>query len=108
MGAIVEGLSLKTYEPGEIIFSEGEPGHSLMVLAGGTLRVYVRSKSGTNEQVRTMTDGAFFGEISLMSGKPRTATITCVTNAELLVLDRSTLLEIAKKYPEIPRVPKQA
>lgn len=107
LAAIVQGLTLKTFEAGEIVFTEGEPGQSLMVLANGNLRVYVRSRSGTNEQVRVLTEGAFFGEISLLSGKPRTATITCMTDVELLELDRPTLVEIAKKYPDVPNVLKE-
>ena len=100
--ALIAGLVLREFEPGEIIFSENEPGSSLMVLVSGRLRVYVRNRNEGNEQIRILEEGAFFGEISLLSGNPRTATITCSEKAEILELSAETLTEIAAMHPEIP------
>ena len=101
---IMKAFELKTLEPGQIVFSEGEAAGGLMFLVSGQLRVFVRNRSGANEEVREMSEGSFFGEISLLSGKPRTATITCTTQVELLELDKPTLVEIAKTHPEIPGI----
>ena len=51
-----------------------------------------------------MIEGAFFGEISLLDGKPRTATITAGTRCELLELDRTALDSISNEHPEVRRV----
>ncbi len=102
--AVIRGLRLLSFEPGEIIFSESEPGDSLFVAAGGTVRVYVRNAEGHNSQVRVLEQGEFFGEISLLSGKPRSATITAATPVELLELDRRTLDSIAVQHPQVPEV----
>ncbi len=102
--AVIRGLNLLTFEPGEIIVSEGEPGSSLFVLASGSVRVYVRNSSWGNKEVRTLDEGEFFGEISLLSGKPRTATITAATPAEILELDRNTLDRIIVQHPQVPKV----
>ncbi|PIE02264.1 MAG: hypothetical protein CSA81_07805 [Acidobacteria bacterium] len=104
LSAFIHGLGLRSYEPGEIIFTEGEPGHSLMVLASGSLRVYVKNKDARNEQVRTLEEGAFFGEISLLTGKPRTATIIAGSYTELLELDQPTLTRISEKHPDVQKV----
>ena len=48
-------------------------------------------------RVRVMGEGEFFGEISLLSGQPRTATVTAATRCELLELDRPTLEDIHKR-----------
>ena len=107
LSAFIHGLDYRVFEPGEIIFSEGEPGHSLMVLASGSLRVYVRGQEGRSEPVRILEEGAFFGEISLLSRKPRTATITAMSFVEILELDLPTLTRIAQKHPDIPHILKE-
>lgn len=99
--AVIRGLRLRTHEAGEILFSEGEPGDSLMVLASGTVRVYVRNVGAGNTAVRLLHEGAFFGEISVLSGKPRSATIVTCTACEVLLLDRATLDDIAEDHPQI-------
>jgi len=94
-------------EAGEIVVSEGQPGDSLFVLTEGTVRVYVRNQTGRNVQIREMDEGAFFGEISILAGKPRTATITCKTACDLLELDRPTLDAISEKHPRVLEVLQQ-
>jgi len=102
--AVIRGLSLLTFEPGEIIVSEHEPGSSLFVVAAGSVRVYVRDAGASNRQVRTLEEGEFFGEISLLSGKARTATITAATPTEILELDRETLDTIVVQHPQVPKI----
>ncbi len=102
--AVIRGLNLLTFEPGEIIVSEAEPGDSLFVVAGGSVRIYARANTGRNHQVRILDEGEFFGEISLLSGRPRTATVTAATPTEILELDRQTLDAIVDQHPEVPKV----
>ena len=102
--AVIRGLSLLSFEPGEVIVSESEPGDSLFILAAGSVRVYVRTSKGSNKQVRVLAEGEFFGEISLLSGQPRTATITAATPTEILELDRRTLDCIVVEHPDVPKV----
>ena len=106
--AVIRGLNLLTFEPGEIIVSESEPGDSLFVVAAGTVRIYARTGTGHNNPVRLLEQGEFFGEISLLSGKPRTATITAATPTEILELDRQTLDSIVLKHPQVPRIIREA
>ncbi|MCP4659401.1 MAG: cyclic nucleotide-binding domain-containing protein [bacterium] len=102
--AVIRGLQLHTYEAGEILFTEGQPGESLLVLASGAVRVYVRDAAGGNRQVRRLGQGEFFGEISLLSGEPRTATITAAEECEVLELDRETVVGIAEQYPKVREI----
>jgi cAMP-dependent protein kinase regulator len=102
--AVIRGLNLLTYEPGEIIMTEGEPGASLLILTTGVVRAYVINSFGSNVQVRMMKEGESFGEISLLTGKPRTATITAATPCELLALDKKTLGEISRDHPRVMQI----
>ncbi|HEY5611192.1 MAG TPA: cyclic nucleotide-binding domain-containing protein [Thermoanaerobaculia bacterium] len=102
--AVMRGLELHSFEPGDIIVTQGEPGDSLFILASGMVKAYVRKDDGTSLLVRTMFEGDFFGEIALLTGKERTATITAATNCDLLELDRATLDDIASRQPTVRKV----
>jgi hypothetical protein len=99
--AVIRGLRLHSFEPGEIIVSAGEPGDSLYVLATGSVRAYMPDKRGKHVLVREMHDGDFFGEMSVLTGKPRSATITASSSCELLELDKETLNQISKTNPNV-------
>ena len=58
-------------------------------------------KGGESVTVATFSDGDFFGEMAVLSGEPRTATVTAVKNTELLELSREDLLKIFSKHPEV-------
>lgn len=98
---VIRGLNLLSFQPGDILITEGEPGESLLVISSGSVKAFVKNKEGRNVQVREMKEGEFFGEISLLSGSPRTATITASTSCDLLELDRETLWDIEKRYPNV-------
>jgi cAMP-dependent protein kinase regulator len=102
--AVMEGLRLLLFEPGDIIITEGEPGDSLFVLTTGTAKAWIRNPQGRHVQVREMEEGSFFGEIALLTGKPRTATVTAGGHCELLELDRTTLDNIAARHPNVRKV----
>lgn len=99
--AVIRGLRLHTHEPGEIIVSAGEPGDSLYILTSGSVRAYMRDKRGKQVQVREMHDGDFFGEMAVLTGNVRSATITASTHCELLELDRQSLNQIAATHPNV-------
>lgn len=101
--AVMQGLRLLSFEPGDIIITEGDPGDSLFVIASGIAKAFVR-RDGAQKLARSMGEGTFFGEISILSGKPRTATVTAATQCELLELDRKTLDEITQKQPNVRQV----
>jgi hypothetical protein len=101
---VMRGLSLEHFAPGEIIVTEGEAGDSLYVLASGSVRAWVRGASGRNVQVRELSEGDFFGEISLLTGEARSATITASAPCELLRLDRATVDTITTDHPRVLKI----
>jgi hypothetical protein len=105
--AVMKGMRLLTCEPGDIIVTEGEPGDSLFVLTTGVVKVFIRKSGGRHEFVREMGEGTFFGEISILEGGARTATVTAASRCELLELDRATLLDICSRHPNTQEVLRQ-
>ena len=98
---VIRGLELRSFAPGEIVVAEGEPGQSVFVVTTGSVRTYVRDAEGRNAAVRVLGEGDFFGEVSLLEGSPRTATVTAAGRCELLEIDRLTLGKIAHKHPRV-------
>ncbi len=102
--AVMKGLSLLTFEPGDIIVSEGEAGHSMFVVSTGVVKAFVRDAAGHAHPIRVMQDGDFFGEMALLTGRPRTATVNAATFCELLELDSETVRQITATYPRVNNV----
>jgi cAMP-dependent protein kinase regulator len=102
--AVMSGLQLIQYKAGDLVVAQGEPGDSLFLVTTGTVKAWIRNREGRYVLVRRLGDGDFFGEISVLSGSPRTATVVAATPCEMLELDRATLDGITEKYPRVREV----
>jgi len=105
--AVIRGLKLLTFAPGDILVAEGGPGDSLFILASGSVKAFVRNPKGQYVKVNELGEGAFFGEIAVLTGKPRTATITAASPCEVLELDRAALDSITASHPRVREILKQ-
>jgi CRP/FNR family cyclic AMP-dependent transcriptional regulator len=83
---------------GTVITQIGEPGDSFFVIIDGM--VAVRTPVGAGSQLRP---GDFFGEMSLVDGEPRSATIVATTDLRVLVVDRSNFWRLLDEAPELMR-----
>jgi CRP-like cAMP-binding protein len=104
LAAVIHGLELLTFEPGDILVAEGAPGDSLFILSTGSVKAYVRNPKGHYTRVHTLVEGDFFGEISALTGKPRTATLVAATACEVLELKKKNLDEITATHPQVREV----
>ena len=101
--ALVKEMELEQHREGDIIITEGEPGSSMYVISSGEVKVYTRGQKGS-VYLAKLGEGDFFGEVSVLTGKPRTATITASQPTELLRLDKEKLDNALGKYPGIRKV----
>lgn len=100
---LAEAADLRHYDAGERLVTEGESGDSLMLLSRGSVAV---TKAGgdlgtTSISLAVLGEGAYFGEMSLLTGAPRSATITAEGAVEVFVLDREALEPILADDPAI-------
>ena len=65
----------KSYPKNTIICRENEPGHSMYILLNGSVEVKINSYSNNAQSLVTLHSGSFFGEMSLLEKKPRSATV---------------------------------
>lgn len=103
--ALVEEMELESHDEGSVIIQEGDPGASMYVITSGEVKVFTRSTGNTGSvYLAKLGEGDFFGEVSVLTGKPRTATITASQRTELLRLDKEKLDNALAKYPGIRKV----
>ncbi|HST16388.1 MAG TPA: cyclic nucleotide-binding domain-containing protein [Gaiellaceae bacterium] len=81
---------------GRTLTKQGEPGREFVVIVSGTAEV---TKDG--RRVNMLGAGDFLGEIALLSGGPRTATVTTVSEADLLVLSSRSFARLTKEVPSL-------
>jgi small-conductance mechanosensitive channel/CRP-like cAMP-binding protein len=102
---LVESARVELYGDGETLVQEGEPGASLFVLEAG--RVWVTKtgpESGTAVRLAHLTPGSFFGEMSLLTGEPRSATVTADGGARVLMLSHQALAPMLEAEPHLAEV----
>jgi CRP-like cAMP-binding protein len=88
------------YRSGEVILIEGTPGDVMYLIEWG--RVEVLSKTdGRSRVLAILGEGDFFGEMALLTGSPRSATVRAVTDVDLLALYQPDFNELVLKYPTL-------
>ena len=93
-------LERRSVKAGTVIVREGDPGDSMFIVSTGEADATVED-NGKTVKVHNFKDGDFFGEMAVLSGEPRNATVTAVKNTELLELSRDNLQKIFSKHPEV-------
>ncbi len=88
-------LVLKRLPANALVIREGEPGHSFFFVAGGELRVFATDGLGRQTDLARLGEGAVFGEMALLSAQPRTASVGCITDVDLLEVGRTSLASLA-------------
>ncbi len=98
---VARNLTHHTVESGEAVVEEGEKGDSMYVIVEGKVMVETTDTTEDTLELTTLSEGDFFGEVSLLTGKPRTATLTAVDETQLLELKKEDLENIESEFPGI-------
>jgi len=88
-------LVLRRFPANAFVMREGEPGNSFFFVASGQLRVFATDGLGRNTELAKLGEGAVFGEMALLSAQPRSASVACVTEVDLLEVGRQSLAALA-------------
>lgn len=94
-------LTNKNYPKDSVVVSAADPGDALYIVISGNVKVSLWSDSGREIILSTLSDGAFFGEMSLVDGEPRSANVTCLGPSKILRLARKDFLQLVRQYPSI-------
>jgi CRP-like cAMP-binding protein len=89
------------FEAGQIICREGEPGDSLYIVAAGVVEATTQSADRTQSRsVAYMRRGAFFGELGVLTGQPRMATLCACQETKLFRFEKEKFLKLLHTIPE--------
>jgi small-conductance mechanosensitive channel/CRP-like cAMP-binding protein len=90
-------------QAGQVLFREGDTGDSLYIVGSGVLEVE-RDRDGATQHIGRMGPGDYFGEISLLTGAPRGATVTALTASTAFELRSEDLKPILEQEPALATV----
>jgi small-conductance mechanosensitive channel/CRP-like cAMP-binding protein len=95
-------LRYAPFAKGNVITKQGAPAqHWLFVIINGETEVYIEAPNGEKRRLNVLTKGDFFGEMSLMTGAPRMASVIARTDVECYRLDKDAFEEIIQARPSI-------
>ncbi len=97
---LAERLHFAPFTKGEVITRQGAEGHWLYILTRGSAEVVIMEE-GFHRDVATLHSGEFFGEMSLMTGAPRSASVVAGEDTTCYRLDKDAFCEIVRRRPEI-------
>lgn len=91
--------SKRSVAPKTVIVSQGSAGRDMFIVLSGSLKVSVLSDEGKEISFVVLRKGDYFGELSLIDGRKRSATVTAIKVTELLVLGHSDYQRMLQEYP---------
>lgn len=100
LDTILEFTSVHEREAGDVLFKEGAHGDSMCVVLEGSLKVYKR-KGEDEVELATLQEGKSVGEMALVDGMPRSATVRAEEDVTVLVFTRQSFEKLSKQHPEL-------
>jgi CRP-like cAMP-binding protein len=97
---VLRVVKLDRLRDGDFVIREGEPGVAFYLVATGQVRVFA-TKAGKQVELTRLLEGALFGEMSLLTQQPRTASVQVVDEADILELSRENMAALAAEVPTL-------
>ena len=94
---------VKTFEPGQVIFKEGEPGEVMFVIIEGEVEIRKRTAGTASRTLTTFHAGDIFGEMALIEKKPRSATALATKASRMLVMNEALLDKLLEGNPDFAK-----
>jgi CRP-like cAMP-binding protein len=98
---LAESQADRVYAAGEQVIRQAAPGDSMFVVMSGRVEVTVRGAGDVETRLAVLGPGDHFGEMSLMTGAPRSATVTTLEETRLLEIGKAAFRELLARRPEL-------
>jgi len=99
--AIEHASFVKTFKKDQIILLEKEDGDTLFTILAGRVKATAFSENGKEVIFSILYEGDFFGDMSLLDGKPRSASVVALEDSEVRLIRRPDFIRLLEKYPSI-------
>jgi CRP/FNR family transcriptional regulator, cyclic AMP receptor protein len=90
----------RSYRRGEVVFHQGDPGDTVHLIQTGRVKVVLDAESGDEAVVAILSPGDCFGELALIDGEPRSATIEALESLETICITRRDFMEFLRSHPQ--------
>ncbi len=98
---LAELTRTRLYSSGELVLRQGEGGAEFFIVLCGAVSVVLGGAHQATVEIARLGPGSFFGEMSLVTGEPRTATVRTSEESQLLVIDKASFQEVLASVPEV-------
>lgn len=99
--AVIARMRRVQFEPGQMIFSRGDPGRDLYLVLEGRIRLSVLTSEGRELSFDHSGPGHIFGEIATLDGGERTAGATAITRVQAMALPQEVMIELIGRHPQV-------
>lgn len=101
LDALAAASANRQYRKGQSIVRQGDPVHSLFVVADGLVKVVIASPEGDELILATLGPGEMFGELGVVDGGPASASVETVERTTVVTLSRATLLDLLTTHRSV-------
>jgi hypothetical protein len=101
---LAEDATMHVFSAGEMIIREGDPGRSVYVILDGRVRVFTRDNGDNELELATLGVGQFFGEMSFVSGKPRSSSVAALELSVVVELSYDIMANIVEQNQAVKDV----
>ena len=96
-----EHMRLRRFRRGQPIFTQGDPGDSLFLVASGRVKLFIENSNGEQLTILFCDPGSCFGEMAVLDGQPRSASAEALESTEAWVVPRNAFLDLMRREPDI-------
>jgi hypothetical protein len=101
---LADAATLHVFNAGETIIREEDQGRSIYVILDGKLRVFTRDHHGEELELAVLGASQFFGEMSFLTGKPRSGSVAAVDTSVIVELSYTSMRKVVKEHPTVKKV----
>ena len=98
---VMRALKVQRRSDGDLVIREGEPGVAFYLVGGGQVRVFATDSLGRQTERARLHESALFGEMSLLTAQPRTASVQVIGDADIIEIGRDALAALAAEIPTL-------
>ncbi len=97
---LAASMQRRLYRKNQVVFHQDDPGTSVHLIEHGRVKIVLSTLDGEELLLRFLGEGELFGELALLDGRPRSATVQALDDTVTHVLERATFLDFLRAHPE--------
>jgi CRP/FNR family cyclic AMP-dependent transcriptional regulator len=101
LDAVLSLAVKRSYKARDVVLRKGDPALQIFIIAKGRLKAITTGAEGRQAALSIMGPGEVFGEVAVLDGQPRSATITAIERCELLVIQRNDFFRFLEDSPKV-------